>query len=74
MNSIGFIFDYSKCVGCHACVVGCYNENKTNPPIAWRQVNTFNHKKIPLAGFLNLSIACNHCIDAPCITGRVSDG
>lgn len=67
MNSSGFIFDYSKCVGCHACVVACYNENKTNPPIAWRQVNTFNQEKIPIAGFLNLSIACNHCIDAPCI-------
>jgi Fe-S-cluster-containing dehydrogenase component/DMSO reductase anchor subunit len=67
MNTSGFIFDYSKCVGCHACIVACYNENKTNPPIAWRQVNSLNQNKIPLSGFLNLSIACNHCIDAPCI-------
>ncbi len=67
MKGKGFIFDYSKCVGCHACIVACYIENKTNPPIAWRQVNTANQKKIPLAGFLNLSIACNHCIEAPCL-------
>ncbi|RPH32717.1 MAG: hypothetical protein EHM93_08330 [Bacteroidales bacterium] len=67
MKDKGFIFDYSKCVGCHACIVGCYNENRTNPPIAWRQVNALNDKKIPLAGFLNLSIACNHCIEAPCL-------
>lgn len=67
MNQKGFIFDYSKCVGCHACIVGCYNENKVNPPITWRQVNSYNQKKIPLSGFLNLSIACNHCIDAPCL-------
>lgn len=67
MLTSGFIFDYSKCVGCHACIVACYNENKTDPPIAWRQVNPLNPKKIPLAGFLNLSIACNHCIDAPCL-------
>lgn len=67
MKDKGFIFDYSKCVGCHACIVGCYNENKTNPPMTWRQVNNANPKKIPLAGFLNLSIACNHCIEAPCL-------
>lgn len=67
MINSGFIFDYSKCVGCHACIVGCYNENKTNPPIAWRQVNKYNPKKIPLAGFLNLSIACNHCLESPCL-------
>ncbi len=67
MLTSGFIFDYSKCVGCHACIVACYNENKTNPPIAWRQVNTLNQKKVPLAGFLNLSIACNHCTEAPCL-------
>ena len=67
MKDKGFIFDYSKCVGCHACIVGCYNENKTDPTTAWRQINTANHKKIPLAGFLNLSIACNHCLEAPCL-------
>lgn len=66
MQDKGFIFDYAKCVGCHACIVGCFNENKTNSPVAWRQVNSSNQKKIPLAGFVNLSIACNHCEEAPC--------
>jgi Fe-S-cluster-containing dehydrogenase component len=67
MTTEGFIFDYAKCVGCHACIVACYVENKVEPPIAWRQVNTFNSKRIPLAGFLNLSLACNHCVEAPCL-------
>lgn len=67
MLNEGFIFDYAKCVGCHACIVACYVENKVEPPIAWRQVNTFNSKKIPLVGFLNLSLACNHCVEAPCL-------
>ncbi|NVO09528.1 MAG: 4Fe-4S binding protein [Bacteroidales bacterium] len=67
MTIEGFIFDYAKCVGCHACIVACYVESKVEPPIAWRQVNTFNSKRIPLAGFLNLSLACNHCIEAPCL-------
>lgn len=63
----GFIFDYSKCVGCHACMVACYNENHTQPPISWRQVQSSNPLKVPLLGFINLSIACNHCLDAPCL-------
>lgn len=67
MQEKSFIFDYAKCVGCHACIVACHVENKTNPPIAWRQVCSFNPLKIPLAGFLNLSIACNHCAEAPCL-------
>lgn len=63
----GFIFDYSKCVGCHACLVACVLENKTQPPLAWRQVKHFNKEKLPLLGFVNLSIACNHCKEAPCL-------
>lgn len=63
----GFIFDYSKCVGCHACLVACYNENQTVPPISWRTINHFNKEKLPLLGFIHQSIACNHCIEAPCL-------
>ena len=62
----GFIFDYSKCVGCHACMVACSNENGTKPPLNWRQVNHYNKEKLPLLGFVHLSIACNHCSEAPC--------
>lgn len=67
MEAKGFIFDYSKCVGCHACLVACYNENHTNPPISWRQISSQNPIKVPLSGFINLSLACNHCVDAPCL-------
>lgn len=67
MEAKGFIFDYSKCVGCHACLVACYNENHTNPPISWRQISSQNPIKVPLSGFINLSLACNHCDDAPCL-------
>lgn len=68
MSDRGFIFDYSRCVGCHACIVACYNQNHTEPPLAWRMVVNGNPIKIPLKGFINLSLACNHCIDAPCMS------
>ncbi|MDX9770928.1 MAG: DmsC/YnfH family molybdoenzyme membrane anchor subunit [Tenuifilaceae bacterium] len=63
----GFIFDYSKCVGCHACVVACSVENSTVPPLSWRSVNHFNKQKLPLLGYVHLSLACNHCQEAPCL-------
>lgn len=63
----GFIFNYSKCVGCHACMVACYNENGTKLPLSWRQINHFNREKLPLLGFVHQSIACNHCKEAPCV-------
>ncbi len=62
----GFIFDYRKCVGCHACIVACFNENGVKPPLKWRSVNNFNKQKLPLLGFVHQSIACNHCVEAPC--------
>lgn len=68
MSDKGFIFDYSRCVGCHACIVACYNQNHIEPPMAWRMVINGNPLKIPLKGFINFSIACNHCVDAPCLS------
>ena len=67
MQDNGFVFDYAKCVGCHACIAACHFENKTELPLLWRNVNSFNKKKIPLAGYIYLSMACNHCAEAPCI-------
>ncbi len=67
MHYNGFIFDYARCVGCHACVVACYNENGVQPPVLWRQVVGVNPEKVPLYGFVSLSMACNHCTDAPCL-------
>jgi Fe-S-cluster-containing dehydrogenase component len=61
-----FVHDLSTCVGCHACVVACASENGTGPGVFWRQVVTFNedrHEHLPV---FHLSLACNHCRDAPC--------
>jgi len=63
----GFIFDINKCVGCQACVVACQIENHTVSSIPWREVSISNatmHPDIPL---FDVSMACNHCEDAPCM-------
>ena len=60
-----FVHDLATCVGCHACVVACAVENGT-PGGFWRQVVTFNEDRHPALPVFHLSLACNHCLDAPC--------
>jgi Fe-S-cluster-containing dehydrogenase component/DMSO reductase anchor subunit len=62
-----FIFDQNKCVGCHACVVACINENGFQSPDQWRNVHKSNNPHLPQLPLIYLSLACNHCDDAPCL-------
>lgn len=62
-----FVNDLETCVGCHACVVACANENQLAPGTSWRQVVTFNDARWPGLPVFHLSLACNHCRDAPCL-------
>lgn len=62
-----FIFDENKCVGCHACVVACINENGFQSPDRWRRVANSNPGHHPDLSLFYLSIACNHCDEAPCM-------
>jgi len=63
----GFIFDHNKCVNCNACRAACILENgwKVHP----RNVYTFNSEAEYLLPVINLSLACNHCEKALCISG-----
>jgi Fe-S-cluster-containing dehydrogenase component/DMSO reductase anchor subunit len=62
-----FIFDINKCVGCQACVLACSIENKTELPVLWRTVNTFNKFKYSSVPVFQHSLACNHCEEALCM-------
>ncbi|HKK80676.1 MAG TPA: 4Fe-4S dicluster domain-containing protein, partial [Prolixibacteraceae bacterium] len=62
-----FIYDYNKCVGCHACVVACTNENGFQSPETWRNIHSSNSIHYPQLPLFYLSLACNHCDDAPCL-------
>lgn len=61
-----FVHDLATCVGCDACVVACASENRTQPGGFWRQIVTFNEDRHPALPVFHLSLACNHCLDAPC--------
>jgi DMSO reductase iron-sulfur subunit len=64
---MGFVFDLNKCTGCSACQLACSIENNVSLPLNWRKVLTFNTERIPDLAFHHLSLACNHCIDPPCM-------
>ncbi len=61
-----FSFDPNRCTGCQACELACTIENGLDG-MSWRQVSTFNEARHPQAPVIHLSMACNHCADAPCM-------
>ena len=64
----GFILDLNRCTGCRACELACSTENELAFGRSWRRVETFNAQRDPRAPHHHLSIACNHCENAPCAT------
>lgn len=67
MSANYFIFDKNKCVACQACTVACMNENGVQAFQQWRNIFTYNESKTPNIPVFHVSIACNHCKDAPCM-------
>ena len=62
-----FVIDVARCTGCQACEVACAVENQLEPGTSWRTVHTFNEPRYPGVPLFHLSLACNHCLDAPCM-------
>ncbi|MFC1734423.1 DmsC/YnfH family molybdoenzyme membrane anchor subunit, partial [candidate division KSB1 bacterium] len=62
-----FLFDLNKCTGCHACQLACMIENDLDHGMNWRHIYTFNEQRHPKHAYFHLSLACNHCEDAPCM-------
>jgi len=65
--SRAFLLDLNACTGCGACRLACTLENGLPWGRSWRQISTFNEARHPAAPSFHLSLACNHCADAPCM-------
>jgi DMSO reductase iron-sulfur subunit len=61
-----FHLELDLCTGCNACAIACEIENEIEDGMSWRRVQTFNEARIPELPQFHLSLACNHCLDAPC--------
>lgn len=72
-----FIFDASKCNGCHNCQIACKDEHCGNEwlPYAlsqpdtghfWMKVDCKEHGQTPKVKLKYRVVMCNHCNEAPC--------
>ena len=61
------LIDLRKCVGCHACTVGCVSENKLPPAMHYRPVFEYEQGKYPKVSRTFLPRPCMQCDKPPCV-------
>ena len=65
---LGFSFDVSRCSGCIACMVACFDQNHMpGNGSTLRHVSRIETGEYPQVNIRYVSLACMHCGDAPCI-------
>ena len=74
---LGFSFDLSRCSGCMACMVACFDQNDMpGNGSTFRHVSRIETGAYPQVTIRYVSLACMHCGDAPCVavcpTGALS--
>lgn len=82
MSQSGFIYDYTRCLGCKSCAVSCKSENNTRKGVSYRRVMYRESGTYPNATRRLISLSCNHCTNPACmatcptgaITKRATDG
>lgn len=62
------VIDTRKCVGCHACTVGCVAENKLPPGVVYRPVVTEEFGQFPNVQLRFTPRPCMQCDEPPCTT------
>ncbi|MEK6814013.1 MAG: 4Fe-4S dicluster domain-containing protein [Nitrospirota bacterium] len=58
--------DLRKCIGCHACTVGCIAENKLPPGVVYRPVSEEEIGASPNVAIRFLPRPCMQCDNPPC--------
>ncbi len=60
------VIDLRKCVGCHACTIGCVAENKLPPGVVYRPVLEEEWGTFPNVGRRFVPRPCMQCDNPPC--------
>lgn len=61
------VIDTRKCVGCHACTIGCVSENKLPPGVVYRPVTTEEVGEYPNLQIHFTPRPCMQCDAPPCV-------
>jgi molybdopterin-containing oxidoreductase family iron-sulfur binding subunit len=60
------VIDLRKCVGCHACTIGCIAENKLPPGVVYRPVIEEEIGEYPNVSMRFIPRPCQQCDNPPC--------
>lgn len=61
------VIDQRKCVGCHACTIGCVAENHLPPGVVYRPVVTTERGEFPNVHLEFTPRPCMQCDKPPCV-------
>ena len=61
------VIDIAKCIGCHACTIGCVAENKLPPGVVYRVVLEEETGHYPQVRRRFVPRPCLHCQNPPCV-------
>jgi len=61
------VIDTRKCIGCHACAIGCVAENKLPPGVVYRPVTTQEFGEYPNVQIRFLPRPCMQCENPSCV-------
>jgi Fe-S-cluster-containing dehydrogenase component len=64
--SWGMVIDLARCIGCHACTLGCVAENKLPPGVVYRVVLEEEVGHYPMVRRRFVPRLCVHCQNPPC--------
>ena len=71
---LGFFFDQTRCVGCHACDVVCRDwHDLQEPGVQWRRLLTTERGAYPKVFVAFLSLSCCHCAEPACAAACPAD-
>jgi len=67
MAQLGFYFDQTRCIGCHACDVVCKDWHDIQEEgVSWRRIVTTEQGTYPGLFVAFLSLSCCHCVHPAC--------
>jgi Fe-S-cluster-containing dehydrogenase component len=61
------VIDTRKCIGCHACTIGCVAENRLPPGVVYRPVITEELGEFPNVQLRFTPRPCMQCDNPPCV-------
>ncbi len=61
------VIDLRKCIGCHACTIGCVAENKLPPGVVYRPVIEEEYGSYPNVARRFIPRPCMQCENPPCV-------